>query len=246
MGWSPRHGHVSQLRPDAAGVLSGWNDCWEASLARYLCERDPGIVADDDWALIDAVGRTARGAPDAPDNADTTLDEAARSLGAYGIAPRWTASFAEALAAPWAICLVDGTGLAPAQYPADWFGAAGGGNHFVLWLPAWQGSADWYDDPLAYFNGQQDCRYDRGSVAASFYGAYLLPDTGCGEAAPDHGAIIARCALKVRPDHRCLALANLAAGSAVTLLAGASGAWRQVGAAGKIGWVLGANVGRGG
>ncbi len=136
MSWTPRYHHVSQLHPGAGGSLSGWNDCWEACLARYLRERDPAVIAGDDWALIDAVGRAARGTPDRQDNPDTTLGQAARSLLAFGVATRWTDAYQEALQAPWAICLVDGRVLSPAQYPQDWFGRSGpGANHFILWLP---------------------------------------------------------------------------------------------------------------
>lgn len=239
MAWNPQYTHISQLHPGADGSLSGWNDCWEACLARYLRERDPRVIAGDDWALIDAVSRAARAAPDGPGNAETTLGEAARSLGAYGVAARWTESYQEALAAPWAICLVDGRALAPAQYPASWFGDEGpGGNHFVLWLPFWQGSADWFDDPLAYFNGQGDCRYSLESVRAAFAGAYLLPDTGHGEAAPETLIVAQRCALKALPNHACIALVMLAAGARVRALAGVSGEWRQVRTGqGMSGWV---------
>jgi hypothetical protein len=239
MPWAPRYRHVSQLHPGPDGALSGWNDCWEACLARYLRERDPRVIDGDDWALIDALSRAARGTPDAPDNPETTLDEAAASLRAYGVAARWTASYQEALQAPWAICLVDGTALQPAQYPADWFGdAAPGANHFILWLPFWQGSADWFNDPLAYANGQQDCRYDLGSMAAAFYGAYLLPGTGHGEGLPAHLWVTARCALKVLPNHTCAALAYLSAGTVVVAQAGRQGEWQRVRLPnGMSGWV---------
>src|SRR5262249_30901939 len=121
MPWTPRYHHLSQLHPGPDGALSGWNDCWEACLARYLPERASQVTAGDDWALIDAVSRAARGTPDTPDNAETSLDGAAASLRRYGLPVAWTASYQQALRTPWAICLVDGTALAPAQYPADWF-----------------------------------------------------------------------------------------------------------------------------
>lgn len=242
MSWAPRHGHVSQLHAGPGGVLSGWNDCWEACLARYLCERDHTLALLGDLALIDRVSRAARGAADAPDNADTSLGDAAASLRAFGLPVHWTASYQDALAAPWAICLVDGTLLAPPQYPAAWFGTpAPGGNHFILWLPFWQGSANWFDDPLAYGNGQHDCLYASGSVAAAFYGAYLLPDTGNGEgsgANPTTGAhllVAARCALKLQPNHTCIAVATLAAGMAVTALSGIQDGWQRVRTADGIG-----------
>jgi len=239
MSWTPRHGHVSQLHPGPGGTLSGWNDCWEAGLARYLRERDPAVVEGDDWALIDAVSRAARDAPDSPENADTSLGEATGSLAAFGIAPQWTDSFQEAFLAPWAICLVDGRILTPAQYPPEWFGdPAPGGNHFVLWLPCLQGNPDWFNDPLAYANGQEDCRYQLGSVAAAFSGAYLLPPTGNGEIAPATFRVAARCALKVQPNHTCLALTTLASGASVTALEGALGGWQRVRTAtGLSGWV---------
>jgi hypothetical protein len=245
MSWIPRWHHVTQLHPGADGGLSGWNDCWEACLARYLRERNPQVTEGDDWELISAVSWAARAAPDAPGNPYTSLDQAARSLHSYGVEGVWTESFAQTSATPWAICLVDGTSLTPAQYPAAWFGDAGpGGDHFILWLPFWQGSACWFNDPLSYTNGQQDCRYDRDSVAAAFTGAYLLPNTGNGETGPIHMTVLSRCALKTRPNHTCIALTGLDAGALVTLLPEREGGWQRVRtAAGMSGWVLRANLG---
>ncbi|HEY8285534.1 MAG TPA: SH3 domain-containing protein, partial [Chloroflexota bacterium] len=208
-------------------------------LARYLRERDPAVIAGDDWALIDAVSRAARGAADAPGNTDTSLGEAERSLTAFGITPQWSDSFQEAFLAPWAICLVDGRALVPAQYPPEWFGdAAPGGNHFILWLPCLQGNPDWFNDPLAYANGQEDCRYRLASVAAAFSGAYVLPPTGNGEAAALIFRIAARCALKLQPNHTCLAMTTLVSGVSVTALEGAQGGWQRVRTTeGLSGWV---------
>ncbi|HVA88247.1 MAG TPA: SH3 domain-containing protein [Chloroflexota bacterium] len=238
MSWTPRHGHVSQLHPGPGGALSGWNDCWEACLARYLRERGAPVIEGDDWVLIDAVSRAARGAADSPGNGDTSLGEAERSLAAFGITPQWTDSYQEALLTPWAICLVDGRALVPAQYPAEWFGdETPGPNHFVLWLPRWQGNPDWFNDPLAYANRQEDCRYHLGSVAVAFAGAYLLPPTGNGEIAPPIFRVTARCALKLQPNHTCLAMATLPSGAVVTALAGTQGGWRQVRTTGGLsGW----------
>jgi hypothetical protein len=239
MGWTPRYRHVSQLHPGPGGTLSGWNDCWEACLARYLRERDPAVCAGDDWALIAAIGQVARGMPDTPDNPDTTLADASRSLAAYAVAATWTASYQDALQAPWAICLVDGRLLSPAQYPRDWFGRAGpGANHFILWLPYCEGSANWFDDPLCFANGQRDCQYDLGSVAAAFQGAYLLPSAGNGEASPAPMRVTARCALKAQPNHICVALLQLAAGARVAALNSVVGGWQRVRTSeGIIGWV---------
>jgi hypothetical protein len=238
MSWIPRYRHVSQLHAGPGGTLSGWNACWEACLVRYLCERNPSLAAAGDLALIDAVSGVARGTPDCPANADTTLGEAARSLAAYGITAPWTASFQDAWQAPWAICLVDGTLLQPAQYPASWFGAATGqGNHFMLWLPFWQGSDAWFNDPLAIAGSQQDCEYDLRSVAAAFYGAYLLPPTGNGEGVAPTLLVEAACALKVQPNHSCIALASLPRGTVVTALPGRRGEWQEVRtASGMSGW----------
>lgn len=238
MGWIPRYRHVTQLHPGPGGTLSGWNDCWEACLARYLRERDPAAYQGDDWALIDAISRVARGRPDSPDNPDTTLPDAERSMAAFDVAFTWTAGYQDALQAPWSICLVDGSLLWPAQYPADWFGrAAPGGNHFILWLPYWQDSAAWFNDPLCFANGQHDCQYDLGSVAQAFQGAYLLPSTGSGERSPVPMLVTARCGLKAQPNHTCVALAQLAAGARVAALA-AVGGWQRVRtAAGMSGWV---------
>ncbi|HVA88612.1 MAG TPA: hypothetical protein VNL71_02105, partial [Chloroflexota bacterium] len=186
MSWTPRHHHISQLQVDpATGALTGRNDCLEAALARYVFEATKLTTPwTSDDAAINLVSLAARGAADTPNNPDTTLPEAAAALAHWGLPVDWTTDFQTALNAPWALCLVDGTGLAPAQYPANWFPSAGQANHFLLWLPKWQGSTNWFNDPLAFANGQQDCQYDLNSMAGAFYGAYLLPSTGNGETPP--------------------------------------------------------------
>lgn len=203
MSWSPRHGHVSQIHPDG----SGWDDCWEAALARYGFEAGRFPAGTTDEQAINAVALAARGQPDTPANPDTTLPEAAASLAHYGLPVEWSADYRMALNAPWAICLVDGTKLEPAQYPSSWFGDPGQANHFILWLPNWGGAANWFNDPLAYDNGQQDCPYDLGSVASAFYGAYLLPTTNNGETPPQHWTALRQFGLLPRPVHGSTALA---------------------------------------
>lgn len=208
VSWTPRWRHVSQIHADG----SGWNDCWEAALARYLRERDTPGIAGDGWTLINAISLAARGEPDTPDNLDTTLPECDQSLLDFDCAVNWTASYQAALSAPWAICLVDGRKLSPAQYPPSWFNAAPGANHFILWLPQLHGAANWFNDPLAYTNGQKDCQYDLGSVARAFSGAYLLPSTGNGELSPRRVQARARCGLLTAPRHGSHAVTIVPAG----------------------------------
>lgn len=219
MNWSPRWKHITQLHPPA---LSGWADCWEASLARYLRERDPAVIVLDDWNLINQISLVARGVSDNPGNADTTLGEAEVSLAHYGVAGLWTTDFHAVLNAPWSICLVDGTQLAPAQYPASWFPESGQANHFILWMPNYLGSATWFNDPLAYDNNQQDCSYDLKSVAAAFYGAYLLPTTGHGETPPATWKALRGFGLLAQPRHGSLCLATVPSGGTGLVEAGTS------------------------
>lgn len=170
MGWEPEHAHVSQMHDGA-----GWNDCWEGALARYLYEA--GIASDPDpFAVLTAISVAAGRGQDSPTSPPTTLDEAAQSLRHYNLPVTWTTAYQDAMAAGWSIVYLDGRQLRPAQYPTTFFEDTPGPNHFILWLPFWNGADNWFNDPLAWDNGQQDCQYDLASVQAAFAGAYILPD----------------------------------------------------------------------
>lgn len=215
MTWVPKHGHVSQLQVDpASGALTGRNDCWEASLTRYLFEAGKVQANAKDALVINAVSLAARGTPDSPGNFDTNLPQASASLAHWNLPENWTNDYQAALNSPWAILLVDGTVLEAAQYPFSWFPGSGQGNHFILWLPKWQGAVNFFNDPLAFNNGQKDCQYDLSSVARAFYGAYLLPSTGNGETAPQTWVNTrgAPFGLLAQPRHGSTALAIVPAG----------------------------------
>jgi hypothetical protein len=232
--WQPRHGHVTQLRYDPlTGGIDGRDDCFEAAYARYRFETAlPAGVQIPDDTLIDQVALIARGVPDVPTNADTTLPECERVFQHYGTRYLWTTSFDAALASRYAICLVDGTLLQPAQYPAAWFGsAAGRANHFILWLPNYQGAYNLFDDPLVQ---DADTHYTLDSLRAAWSGGYLVADE-LGVIEPEQ-IITSNCALKLNPNHTCKALVRLTAGQRVLELARSNG-WGRVHADAATGWV---------
>ena len=238
-----QHDHISQIHPDG----SGWADCFEASLERYLRERSILDPNGDPLAQLAAVAATVRGEPDTPGNPYTSLAECERGLVAYGLQALWSTSLADAAASPWAICLVDAYALSPAQYPSTWLGNwdDGTGDHFILWLP---GTAYMFNDPLAYLNGQQDCWYSPASVAAAFRGAYLLPgappDAGTPVIAPHpqpqippiKATSLMQFGLKARPDHTSNALIMVPAGVPVTILAQRRDGWDRLVAGHYIGY----------
>jgi hypothetical protein len=237
--WSPRHAHVTQMRRNPDGTITGRNDCFEAAYARYLFETlAPARCPAGDSTLIDEVAQIARGVPDTPWNDPTTLPECERAFAHYRTPFQWTASFQAARAAAFGICLVDGTALRPAQYPANWFSDPGEANHFVLWLPYWQGCDGWFDDPLVM---DGDCRYDLASVQSAFTGAYLLPALAV--AVDPTRLVLRRCALKVQPNHTCAALSMLDRSQRVIELAH-SGGWTRVNAGAHTGYVPSELLGR--
>ena len=240
--WQPTHDFVTQL--DASG--SGRNDCWEAAYAYYLLSANKAGGNTDPWGLIDEISRVARGAPDGPDNGDTTLSGAERSLARWGIPVNWTASYQAALNAPWSILLVDGTALRPAQYPASWFGnTAGDGNHFVTWMPIWRGATNWFNDPLAPSKAYS--QYDLNSVAGAFYGAFLLPSTGHGESDPQRFTALRPFGLLPQPRHGATSLAVVPAGGTGLFELGsadvAGETWQRIQWRGYHGWAPRAYLG---
>jgi hypothetical protein len=194
MAWTPRHGHCTQLHPDG----SGWNDCWQCSLARYLYEAEIVPANKDYWTLIDEICYASRGYGDHPGNSYTTFDQAEASLSHYGIPIHYTYSYPEAANTFWSIVYVDGRHMVPDTYPDSYFhiGAPDPeGNHFALWLPLWNGSGSWFNNPLSVDKQDHEQSID------VFYGAYLLPQTGNGETAPERKRVNQACGLKPQPAH---------------------------------------------
>lgn len=208
MSWTPRYKHVSQIHSPSG---SGYDDCWPASLTRYLYENKTFSVAKDPVQALAEVALVTRGTPDAPDNAPVDFSQAEHSMAHYGLKFVWTTSFAQASAAAWSIVYVNGIRLSPAQYPSSWFGGEDIFDHFILWLPKWGGSANWFNDPLAYNNGQQDCVYTSESVAYAFGGAYMLPTTNNGENSPVLVRAKSKCSLKAAPSHTSTGVATIPA-----------------------------------
>lgn len=207
MGWSPRYKHVSQIHSDG----SGWNDCFEASLLRYLYENGHYAPTYNQLIALNEVAIAARGIPDGPGNPDTDFSEADQAFEHYGIPYVWTASFAQAQAAPWSLVYVNAIKLSPNQYPPSWLGGQNTLDHFVLWLPNWKGSANWFNDPLAYANGEKDCQYTPASVADAFGGAYILPTTNHGETPVVLSRVKQKCSLKSAPSHASIGVATIPA-----------------------------------
>ena len=183
--WSPQSDHVSQLEhANASWDGLGNNDCGPGCLTRY--GREAGIlplgVAIHDQ--LSHVAEEIRGYPDGPNNGYVSVDQMQTWLGNHNTHSHYTEDWATARAAAWSICLVDAFQLSPPQYPQDWswLGANTGlGDHFVLWLPQWRGTIDWYNDPLAYDLGEVDNQYDLGAMEAAFRAALVLPSTHHGE-----------------------------------------------------------------
>jgi hypothetical protein len=256
-GWTPRWHHVTQLHADG----SGWNDCGEASIARYLMEcdlasfagkpqwdlirrvhdpRDPATI----WDLVSQIGQIARGMPDQPGQPPTSVSGMEHALSAYSISWQWVegpAAFDAAYSAYWSICWVDGTVLAPASFPASFFGGETGYDHLILWLPRYQGSPTWFNDPLTVTpDTRSDVQYDLDAVRQAMGGAWILPPTHHGE--DGQARIIQACELKRSPNHLPGDVAALPAGATVELAASVTPHWQQVGYQGKTGWVLRANL----
>ena len=178
----PRSAHCSQMNHINGVSGTGLDDCGISCVQRYLREAGKLNPEDDIAHQLAQLAQLVRGHADDSANGPLSLGQVEGLLTSYDVASVLTYIYTEAGRAPWAILLVDGRKLWPAQYPADWFGPAGGPNHFILWLPFFEGSGVWINDPLAYANGQQDCQYTAGSIENAFYAALILPDTGHGEA----------------------------------------------------------------
>ena len=235
LNYVPDHPAISQLRRNPDGTTTGRNDCWEACQASYLRLRALPDLPAGDVALVDAISLVARGVPDTEWNDPTTLPDAERALARYGVPYLWSPDPRALQAAQLSIILVDGAALEPRRYPAAWFDDPHRGNHFVLWMPPRDGAANWFMDPLA----GAYVTYDPASVLPNCYGGFLLPDLDGLMPGVVHAA--RRCALKVQPDHTCIALAAIAAGEALHYLAqdNAEGeVWARVRtAAGRVGHV---------
>jgi hypothetical protein len=195
MAWTPRHDHVSQLNP-ATG--SGENNCWQASLTRYLFEAQLVDASRSAQDVINEVSIYSRGYPSHPGNPYTTFDQAEASLAHYGIPIHYTYSYPEAANTFWSIVYVDGRHMVPDTYPDSYFhiGAPDPeGNHFALWLPLWNGSGSWFNNPLSVDKQDHEQSMD------AFYGAYLLPQTGNGETSPERRKATQECGLKPQAAH---------------------------------------------
>jgi len=182
--WLPRSAHCSQLEHATGYQGNGLLDCGPCSCVRYLREAGKLPIDGDIPAQLSDAAYAIRGHPDDWTNGTVSVAALQTYLGSYGIASHYTEDYAVALQSPWSILLVDAFNLAPAQYPQDasWLGwDSGQGDHFIAWLPVWQGSTYWVDDPLAFNNGEQDCIYDAGALASAFRAALILPSTHHGE-----------------------------------------------------------------
>ena len=184
MAWEPRSAHVSQLEHATGYAGIGLNDCGPSCLTRYA--REAGIL-DLAGGIPDQLSQVAedvRGYPDGPSNGYVSIDQLQTWLGNHGIASHYTEDWGAARAAAWTILLVDAFQLAPAQYPQDWswLGAnTGVGDHLILGMPEYRGSATYCNDPLAYDLGEVDNDYDIGALGTAFRAALLLPSTHHGE-----------------------------------------------------------------
>jgi hypothetical protein len=224
--WTAKSSFVSQLHVDG----SGWNDCFPASLDRYLREVGLLSLSSSSAAELLGVALATRGLPDARGNADVTLGQADVALGHYALPVEWTIDWARTWASSFAICLVNGMRLMPAQYPASWFGGADWPDHFILRLPN-----GLYNDPLN--PNLRDCAYDESSVREFFGGAYLLP-LALPTSAANLFTVIADCSLKPFANHVCGELARFRVGTRVAAVGPETPHWRLVKTPHLVGWLL--------
>jgi hypothetical protein len=227
---------------------SGRNNCFEAALGAYLLAAGKLTASLGQHAILNAVSEATRGTPDSPHNPETDLPEAAKGLEAYGLPADWTNSYDAAMAAPWAICLVDGVVITKADgtkpYPASWFGGMTGPDHFIVWGPQFDGAGNWFMNPLDPAGVW--AQYDLVSIQAAWGGAYLLPAVTLRQyvttqrvglkRAPSHTSPLA-----IGPDHQGV---TLAAGAVVVPTGQTDGEWTRITVPGGPiwGWLLAANV----
>ena len=253
MAWLPRSGHVSQLEHATGYAGSGLSDCGPSCLTRYA--REAGIL-DLAGGIPDQLSQVAedvRGYPDGPSNGYVSIDQLQTWLGGHGIASHYTEDWGAARAAAWTILLVDAFQLAPAQYPQDWswLGAnTGVGDHLILGLPQYRGSATYCNDPLAYDLGEVDNDYDIGALGTAFRAALLLPSTHHGEdpvppvpvpptpaPRPVRRMVNRACGLKLVANHTSVALAQIPPHGQILDLGVRSHEWAHIQWRDKIGWV---------
>ena len=163
--WTPQSHHITQLEDWGDGTgLNGHDNCGPASLVRYLREcRHPDLASMTDHDAINWARTRLTGVPNGPTNGPTFTWQFTTLLDSLGFDGSWTTDlnhFDDAGCAE--ILLLDGTRLAPAQYPPSWFNDPGQINHIIVRLPNGV-----YNDPLAYWNNQQDCSYDDAAVIAA-------------------------------------------------------------------------------
>lgn len=201
----------TQIHPENG---SGQDDCYQASLAGYL--KAKGLLAGlSDDQVLNELSLATRGTPDSPDNPYTSLNQADAGLQHYGLPVTLSYDWADAVAAPWSVCLVDGTvirradGTAP--YPASWFDGATGPDHFILWGPPFQGAYNWCMNPLDPSGTW--AQYDLATLRQAFSCAYLLPSL---EARQVHWSALQAFALQATPAATATALAQVpAAGTGI-------------------------------
>lgn len=217
--WQPLSEHLSQLRLNPDGSYTGDDDCGPVCDLRLLREAGKIDPHGDRLAQLDDFRQVIDGHPDEQGQGGTSFGDCERYLARFGVDTTWTASFDVAQASQFALVLVtDAPRLDDGSwpYPSDWLG---GQEHWILWLPRWQGSGNWFNDPLTYTGGERDTQLDLNYLRGIFAGAILampLPPIGTGVPAGRPGTralvLTARaCALKTQPNHHCTALARIPA-----------------------------------
>lgn len=234
--WKPLSGHVSQLQPNPnTGGLDGRDDCGPACLVRVLRELGKLSVAVDVPTQLNQMRELITGLPDVPGQAGTSTSDLEKALAHYGVDAFWTTDYNTALGAAFSILLI-GSAPIPTQYPQSWLG---GQDHWIVWLPRWEGAANWFNDPLAYTNGQVDNKYLLSSVQLFMIGAIIVPYTAPKAAHQKYGQVKERCALKTQADHVCTAVAQIPGPpeGRILITDRESGDWTWVEWAGRWGWL---------
>lgn len=198
---------LSQIHPENG---SGENDCFESCLGSLLIAFGKFKPDTPQATILNAISLATRGTPDTPGNPDTNLNQASTGLLHYRMAVTLVTDWIKAIAAPWAIMLVDGTAITKADgtkpYPPSWFNYNVGPDHFILSGPPFEGTFNWFMNPLDP-NGRWE-KYKLSSVQAAFNCAYTFPSLyGAAANGLEMWTAKRKFSLKALPNHQSTGLA---------------------------------------
>jgi hypothetical protein len=162
----------SQLTPQGSGA----NNCGPASICCAAMAANT-VDRSRSWQdLTDEAAWNCRHEPNTPYNDYVSFAELERGMSAWGLSYDLTYDFGVASSAPWSIVLCAGAVIKLADgsdfYPDSWFNYSTSPDHFICWLPQYQGSGAWVMNPL--YPADTCAQVDMDSMRAAFGGAYVL------------------------------------------------------------------------